>query len=146
MKEDHENEFSPLLEIIFRNKKNKVSTKWWCNISVYCIPKVVIYDIIDSAYSAPCHYLTNSGLLSIGPLGTSQWNFKQNTILCIHKNAYEYIVYEMVAILPRVIWVNLSCDCIYLNNMQPAKWTYPHFLRKLDEVVICQIDQCVCYS
>ena len=45
---------------------------------------------------------TNTGLLSIGPLGTNFSEIlKQNTKLFIHENVSENIAYEMAAILSR---------------------------------------------
>ena len=42
------------------------------------------------------------GYYRLDPLEQFQWNFNQNTKIFIHENVSEYIVCEMVVILPGV--------------------------------------------
>ena len=55
---------------------------------------------------APSHYLNQHWLIINWTLRNKlQWNFNQNMEIYIHKNAFENVVCEMAAILPREIWV-----------------------------------------
>ena len=59
------------------------------------------------AHSAPSHYLNQCWVIVDWTRRNKfQWNFSQNIILFIHKNASETNVCEMAAILSRGRWVN----------------------------------------
>ena len=68
------------------------------------------------AYSVPSHYLNQWWFIVNWTLRNElRWNFNQNIIFFIHKNASESIVCEMVAILSRGRWVihliySAQCD------------------------------------
>ena len=51
------------------------------------------------------------------------WNLNQNTKLFIHKNAFENVVWEMVAILFRGRWVNLRL-IIYIFVLRTSIWFF----------------------
>ena len=57
--------------------------------------------------SASSHYLNQCWLIVNWTLRNKlQWNSNQNTILFIHANEFENVVYEMAAILFRRRWVD----------------------------------------
>ena len=61
------------------------------------------------AYSASSHYLNQCWVIFKWTLRNKlEWNCNQNTQLFIHKNASEYIVCEMAAILSRGRLVNIK--------------------------------------
>ena len=53
-----------------------------------------------------------------------QWNSNRNTKFFIHENAFENVVYEMVAILSRGRWVKMSFEWIYyIATATGYSWT-----------------------
>ena len=83
------------------------------------LPKCRIYVAVNGvsigsingfgAYSAPSHYLNQCWFIVHWTRRNKLWwNFNQNTKLCIHKTASEYIICEMATILTRGRWVNPS--------------------------------------
>ena len=91
----------------------------WGRVTHICVGKLIIIgsDNDLSPDRRQAIIWINAGLLSIGPLRTHfQWNFNQNTLIFINKNAHENGVCEMASILNRpqcVSWTHRSL--VYLE-------------------------------
>ena len=75
----------------------------WGRVTHICISKLTIIV----AYMAQSHFVNQCWFTVNWTLRNKlQWNFNQNTKLCIHINASENIVCNMLAIVSRGRWVN----------------------------------------
>ena len=75
------------------------------------------------ASSAPSHYLNKCWLTVRRTLRNKlQWNLIKNPRLFIHENTFEYVVYEMAAILPRGRCVKNNMFFNKICNYIPDNW------------------------
>ena len=71
--------------------------------------KSLIWKVWLVAWSAPSHYLNQCwNIVNRTIRNKKQWNFYLNSNIFVHENAYENVVWKMVAILSRPECVNRS--------------------------------------
>ena len=102
--------------------------KWWISMLLKCIARPLNFNSTHwgrmthicvrklrhhwqrewfVVWLAPSHYLTHSwNIINQTFRNNHQWNFNRNSYIIIHGNAFENIVSNMAAMLPRPQWNN----------------------------------------
>ena len=99
----------------------------WSRVTHICISKPTIiglhYGLLPGRYQAIIW--TNAEILLIGKL---QWNLNRNSYIFIHENAFQNVVWKMVAISPRPQCIDIHvCEFIltlYLISVLPLQFQH----------------------
>ena len=82
------------------------------------VSKLTIIDLDNGLSPGQCQAIicTNAGILLVGPLGTKiQQNLNQNSYIFIQENAFENVVWKMVAISSRPQCLNGKWCSVYFT-------------------------------
>ena len=78
----------------------------WGRVTHICVGKLTIIGSDNGLLPGRCQAIiwNNAGILLIAPLGTNQWYHNRNSYIFILENAFENIIWKMVA-----IWSQPQC-------------------------------------